>query len=521
MPIYARTSGGVYKAVSKILTADGSEIGKVVDSTGRIIYEASRLITVTGVPPISFTKSIGKPLVSWDLLGNAQQTGTPSPDNIIMPEMCGVRTGNLYEWPYVSTWSVDGSGQNRTVYNSKQTRSSVVKLKPNTQYTISAKAAGSNDRYCRIAIFDEKPQIGSVSTNYYYSIDDQSTTFTTGANEEWGMVVQSNTAASSTDLKRMLNEGSTALPYEPYGYKIQFGIHGDNLFDATTLENGIYLAASGNKYGNATDGVRAGTKIIVLPNTAYTLSAQSSVKVSLRIFEWSNGTFIKQTPKYNISGSVSLTVTTDAETTEITFNIEGENGQYATNIMLNTGSTALPYSPYFSETIPVYLGQVQTVRRVKKLVLTGEEIGITKRTSPENSYSISIDRNGWSASMVGYGISSHFVRNGIVANLIDGEFYVGTTAFSFRLDDCTDVAAFKSYLAAQYAAGTPVTMWYVLAEPETAIVNEPLAKIGDYADELHSTDAGVTIQTAEGNNTLTVDTDLLPSSMTIVYRGKQ
>jgi hypothetical protein len=76
---------------------------------------------------------------------------------------------------------------------------------------------------------------------------------------------------------------------------------------------------------------------------------------------------------------------------------------------------------------------------------------------------------------------------------------------------------FKSYLAAQYAAGTPVTVWYVLAEPETAIVNEPLAKIGDYADELSSADAGVTITTTEGQNTLTVDTDLQPSEMTITY----
>lgn len=119
-----------------------------------------------------------------------------------------------------------------------------------------------------------------------------------------------------------------------------------NLFDKTTLENGIYLASNGNKYGDITNGVRAGVKIKALPNTAYTLSAQSSANVSLRIFEWGNGTFIKQTPKYNISGNISLTVTTDAETTEIAFNIEGVNAQYATSIMLNTGSTALPYEPY-------------------------------------------------------------------------------------------------------------------------------------------------------------------------------
>lgn len=47
------------------------------------------------------------------------------------------------------------------------------------------------------------------------------------------------------------------------------------------------------------------------------------------------------------------------------------------------------------------------------------------------------------------------------------------------------------------------------------IVNEPLAKIGDYADELSSEDATVTIQTVSGSNTLTIGTDLQPSSVSI------
>lgn len=77
------------------------------------------------------------------------------------------------------------------------------------------------------------------------------------------------------------------------------------------------------------------------------------------------------------------------------------------------------------------------------------------------------------------------------------------------------VAGLKEYLAAQYAAGTPVVVWYALAGPETAIVNEPLAKIGDYADELHSEDTTITIQTVSGRNTLTIDTTLQPSSVSI------
>lgn len=44
--------------------------------------------TITGVPPISF-KADGTPLIAWDILANMVQTGTPSPDNIIIPQEFG------------------------------------------------------------------------------------------------------------------------------------------------------------------------------------------------------------------------------------------------------------------------------------------------------------------------------------------------------------------------------------------------------------------------------------------------
>ena len=71
-----------------------------------------------------------------------------------------------------------------------------------------------------------------------------------------------------------------------------------------------------------------------------------------------------------------------------------------------------------------------------------------------------------------------------------------------------------SYLAAQYAAGTPVTVWYVLETPETAVVNEPLMKIGDYADSLSTS-----IPTIDGANALSVGTTVQPSEVTATYHG--
>lgn len=172
------------------------------------------------------------------------------------------------------------------------------------------------------------------------------------------------------------------------------------------------------------------------------------------------------------------------------------------------------------QTVPVYLGQVSTVRKIRKLVLTGEENIAPYDYLGRHGIAVSniLERNYNRAK----GICTHYpVFNGSMAA---NALWIGVANralyFIAILDTLgyTTADEFKSFLAAQYAAGTPVTVWYVLKEPETTIVNEPLAKIGNYADELHSADAGVTIPTAKGSNTLTVETDLQPSEMTIKYR---
>jgi hypothetical protein len=77
-----------------------------------------------------------------------------------------------------------------------------------------------------------------------------------------------------------------------------------------------------------------------------------------------------------------------------------------------------------------------------------------------------------------------------------------------------NITDFKAYLAAQYAAGTPVTIWYMLATPETAVVNEPLMKIGDYADSLTTS-----IPCTAGENTIDVQTTVAPSEVTATFEG--
>lgn len=290
-----------------------------------------------------------------------------------------------------------------------------------------------------------------------------------------------------------------------------------NLFDSTIYEL-VQISATAQ---------RKGTNLGVLPQGTYTLNAVTSSPT--QIYRTS-----KNGDTYNLETILTLpyTFTTDGVSEQI-IRAAGQSGNSwadvgYTDIMLNLGSTALPYEPYgykiqltnAAQTVPVYLGQTQTVRRIKKLVLDGEEgWKLWAMPSGSSTQRFYMDISGTVSNL---SLCSHFIRKDDNEDV--PHFRFGGTAYNelvFYISNTIATAAdFKSYLAAQYAAGTPVTVWYVLATPETAIVNEPLMKIGDYADELRSTEAQVAIPTVAGANTLTVGTTVQPSSMSITGKIK-
>lgn len=189
-----------------------------------------------------------------------------------------------------------------------------------------------------------------------------------------------------------------------------------------------------------------------------------------------------------------------------TLETSGEHaGQYKAPI-LNGGVTT-----------PVYLGEVQTTRNIKKLVLMGNEV-LSMRSTPEHSVQLGFSQNGLPAGVIRQGLNTHFSSVSSASELINNTIYYGTTAISIRIDSVNTAADFKAYLAAQYAAGTPVTVWYALAAEETSVVNEPLMKIDYYADTLSMEQAGVEIPTINGSNTFDVDTTVKPSNVYIEYK---
>ena len=112
-------------------------------------------------------------------------------------------------------------------------------------------------------------------------------------------------------------------------------------------------------------------------------------------------------------------------------------------------------------------------RRIKKLILTGEE-NWTKRTynNPNHTFEYSYVR-------IIREMCSHYAT--YLSSQIDkvnGIYLNNTTSIILTDLRFTTATDFKSYLAAQYAAGTPVTVWHVLAEPEVSTITVPSGLTG-------------------------------------------
>lgn len=143
------------------------------------------------------------------------------------------------------------------------------------------------------------------------------------------------------------------------------------------------------------------------------------------------------------------------------------------------------------------------VRKIKKLVLTGEDGEWEKSGTRTGSFYFRLEND----AVEGFGLCDRAV-NAISIDVYSssGKVFVersgqNTLINVWLFDTNISIANFKSYLAAQYTAGTPVTIWYVLATPE----EEPLENL-------------LPIQTIKGSDILTVDTTVQPSNIWI--KGK-
>lgn len=297
------------------------------------------------------------------------------------------------------------------------------------------------------------------------------------------------------------------------------GVRTRNLFDAEFVQGGV-LTDGG--ITNATSRARA--KVYVRPNETYSFSCNAPTRI---IYAYGNDDAPIRIMYDDPRGTDVASFTAPEGTAYVWICVMNEGGtgtilpSSVETPMLNLGSTALPYEPYGYKLpltvngteYPIYLGTVPTTRRVKKLVLTGEEQWNKSDRYIGSCYAYlsAVAPDAMPYSPI---VCTHASNN--AGAYLYGNGRIDNNSLSLWLFDTTiSPANFKSYLAAQYANGTPVTIWYVLVEPETAVVNEPLMKIGDYADTISSAQAQVTMPTVSGENILDVPTEVKPSEITI------
>ena len=152
-------------------------------------------------------------------------------------------------------------------------------------------------------------------------------------------------------------------------------------------------------------------------------------------------------------------------------------------------------------------GSVQALRRIKELELTGEEMwfahshagyGIVSNYRMHAPDCLDTGAGGAVVAEAHPVVSNIAPYGGYCGRLINQSVgNSGDTYIYFRWDgekQFPTVDDWKAYLAAQYAAGTPVTVWYELAEPvtETLPAVDPLS-IQDSATAITATGLPPTI----------------------------
>lgn len=251
----------------------------------------------------------------------------------------------------------------------------IIKVKPNTTYTWSGYSTSSTLGY---GVYSSIPSVNSTASSYGEIT--ASKTITTGANDNYLVMFYSSTNATIDFSQLQIEEGSTATTYEPFTYNevivnnekytdtLNVGIiedsrsrvnvlHSNNLFDGE-IELGSIDADNGNNVASSVR-TRSSNFISVKPNTTYYYYRNSpgyrwiigynQNKAGITDGNYQNhpASIISIEPG-STGGSFTTTNTTyyirwyDTSSTELT-----------DNVMINKGSSGLPYEPYVVPSIYV------------------------------------------------------------------------------------------------------------------------------------------------------------------------
>lgn len=175
--------------------------GSFIDAAVRVYGSEADNITSF---PASLITNDGN-ITPWSIYGNTVNSVS-----------VGDKTNNIFNGIYANGY-LSSTG----VYMTPDitTKSIIVKCNPNTTYTIHQVTYSEIRHKWRIAVFDNEPVNQSQGTILVDNDTLSQSTVTTLSNSEY-IVVYYMYPTPTVEANFMINEGETALPYEPYGYKL-------------------------------------------------------------------------------------------------------------------------------------------------------------------------------------------------------------------------------------------------------------------------------------------------------------
>lgn len=283
-------------------------------------------------------------------------------------------------------------------------------------------------------------------------------------------------------------------------------VHGKNLFDVTDDSPNKFWSVEGQETESMAGGVyfvHSGF-IPCQPNTSYTISGKRiadgiSYVYSCAFFD-KNKQFIERqsgSPSVVQNENYVKTFVSPVNASYMSFNHFANDE----NVQIEKGSTATEYQPYYdggtaTAEMLLKVGDYQDVQSIIDGVVT-RNVGVKVLDGTETGFEYSASRFSFllddTFALPNTCICTHYIgvsSDTTVAQMTDMQIKCGYTGFQNKvyLKDSrfTSAATMQQWLAAQYAAGTPVIVIYLLATPTTESV------------------AGQTLQVTDGDNVLEI-----------------
>ena len=309
-----------------------------------------RLRRVSGLPPLIYTAKKADFLTDYRIYGQT-----------VDGESVGDRTANLFDGEFLQGYWAYADGMRDSMPVTWITTSKLP-CKPNTDYSFKSSYIG---RYFGFVWFDSNGEyisssyVSDTSSNMYvnfsslspvdaaYLIINIKSHYNTSTGDNFTI-----TPSDVTDL--MLNEGSTALPYEPYGYKVPMTVEGKNLFDYDTIMHGYRIQWSTGAYYADKTAIMSDF-ISVSENSTYATDTNLYWVCydtnKQYIGAWNGSDIVKA----GVDAINSMTAISPCKFIRI-LSFGSKVTPISSTTMLNCGSTALPYEPYHAPiTTSIYL----------------------------------------------------------------------------------------------------------------------------------------------------------------------